>query len=191
MKKFVLCLTAVLFAAGTAMRNMCAKEYVRTSSFPPGNWNGRKKLPPFPEPAEEPDNGEEIHYVIPAQTPSPAAGKASAVVVDHETPPEKVHVNFLQTKLMEEEQPAAAPVDSDKILPDENSGQVDTSLEKTQSYQNIRKAYAEDLKVIAKTGKAPANPDVKAALQKMNSDDGVWVDDSFGTTAEASEETGG
>lgn len=69
--------------------------------------------------------------------------------------------------------------------------QVDTSLEKTQSYQNIRKAYAEDLKVIAKTGKAPANPDVKAALQKMNSDDGVWVDDSFGTTAEASEETGG
>ena len=143
------------------------------------------------EPAEEPDNGEEIHYVIPAQTPSPAAGKASAVVVDHETPPEKVHVNFLQTKLMEEEQPAAAPVDSDKILPDENSGQVDTSLEKTQSYQNIRKAYAEDLKVIAKTGKAPANPDVKAALQKMNSDDGVWVDDSFGTTAEASEETGG
>lgn len=47
------------------------------------------------------------------------------------------------------------------------------------------------MKVIAKTGKAPANPDVKAALQKMNSDDGVWVDDSFGTTAEASEETGG
>ena len=113
-------------------------------------------------------------------------GKASAVIVDHETPPEKVHVNFLQTKLMEEEQPVAAPVDSDKILPDENGGQVDTSLEKTQSYQKIRKAYAEDLKVIAKTGKAPANPDVEAALQKMNSDDGVWVDDGFGATTETS-----
>ena len=187
MKKFVLCLTAVLFAAGTAHAEYVRKR-IRPNFFIPARELERaEKLPPFPEPAEEPDNGEEIHYVI----PSPAAGKASAVVVDHETPPEKVHVNFLQTKLMEEEQPAAAPVDSDKILPDENGGQVDTSLEKTQSYQNIRKAYAEDLKVIAKTGKAPANPDVKAALQKMNSDDGVWVDDSFGTTAEASEETGG
>ena len=47
------------------------------------------------------------------------------------------------------------------------------------------------MKAIAETGKAPANPDVKAALQKMNSDVGVWVDDSFGTTAEASEKTGG
>ena len=112
MKKFVLCLTAVLFAAGTAHAEYVRKR-IRPNFFIPARELERaEKLPPFPEPAEEPDNGEEIHYVIPAQTPSPAAGKASAVVVDHETPPEKVHVNFLQTKLMEEEQPAAAPVDS-------------------------------------------------------------------------------
>ena len=91
MKKFVLCLTAVLFAAGTAHAEYVRKR-IRPNFFIPARELERaEKLPPFPEPAEEPDNGEEIHYVIPAQTPSPAAGKASAVVVDHETPPEKVH----------------------------------------------------------------------------------------------------
>lgn len=89
MKKFVLCLTAVLFAAGTAHAEYVRKR-IRPNFFIPARELERaEKLPPFPEPAEEPDNGEEIHYVIPAQTPSPAAGKASAVVVDHETPPEK------------------------------------------------------------------------------------------------------
>ena len=69
MIKFVLCLTAVLFAAGTAHAEYVRKR-IRPNFFIPARELERaEKLPPFPEPAEEPDNGEEIHYVIPEKLP--------------------------------------------------------------------------------------------------------------------------
>lgn len=97
MKKFVLCLTAVLFGRRHRPCRICAQKNTSELLHSRPGTGTAEKLPPFPEPAEEPDNGEEIHYVIPAQTPSPPPEKLPAVVVDHETPPEKVHVNFLQT----------------------------------------------------------------------------------------------
>ena len=42
----------------------------------------------------------------------------------------------------------------------------DDTLGQTATYQKIRQDYAEDLKVIAETGKAPENTAVSAALQK-------------------------
>ena len=54
MKKFVLCLTAVLFAAGTAHAEYVRKR-IRPNFFIPARELERaEKLPPFPEPAEEP-----------------------------------------------------------------------------------------------------------------------------------------
>ena len=55
MKKFVLCLTAVLFAAGTAHAEYVRKR-IRPNFFIPARELERaEKLPPFPEPAEEPE----------------------------------------------------------------------------------------------------------------------------------------
>ncbi len=182
MKKFFFCLTAALFAAGTAQAEYVRKT-VRPSFFIPAKELNRvEKLPPFPErplPAAEPDDEEDIHYVIPAKTVS-TTNTTAHVVVDSETPPEKVHVNFRQLKLMDDK----TADEPEEIAPSENRGQIDKSLEQTESYINIRKAYAEDLKTIAETGNAPENQDVTTALQKMTSDDHIWVDDNFPAVSE-------
>ncbi len=190
MKKFVLCLAAFLLTTGTAQAEYIRKKVRPTFFIPAQELDRTEKLPPFPEPLEDADNGETIHYVIPAQTPPTPKANNPHVVVDNHTPPEKVHINFLKTKLMDEQQPTPAPIDDKKILPDENIGQIDTSLEKTPHYQLIRKAYAQDLKTIAETGKAPTNPDVDAALRKMDSNAHIWVDDNFGITDKTDDKVG-
>ena len=183
MKNFALCLVFALMAA-TAARAEYVRKTVRPGFFIPSKeLNRREKLPPFPVRPQivETEEEEDINYVIAAPTAAPAtpAPKPEYQVVDEQTPAEKVHVNLLQVRPMDDE-----TIDKERLLPRRSNEKFDDTLGQTATYQKIRQDYPEDLKVIAETGKAPENAAVSAALQKMNSNDSIWVDDSFGIETE-------
>lgn len=181
MKNFTLCLVFALMTAATA-RAEYVRKTVRPGFFIPSKeLNRREKLPPFPVRPQivETEAEEDINYVIPAPTVSSSAPAPEYHVVDEQTPAEKVHVNLLQVRPMNDE-----VIDKERMFPHRSNEKFDDTLGQTATYQKIRKSYAEDLKIIAETGKAPENAAVTAALQKMNSNDSIWVDDSFGMVTE-------
>ena len=127
--------------------------------------------------------------------------------VDTAANPEKVHVNFLKVNLYDQQNqpveteqvkevqipsqntpvyeepqpqpvPSYLPVDEEKIIPTTPSAAIDADFEQTENYQNIKQEYENDLEAIAQTGKAPENKNVTEALEKMNSDDMLWVEDT-------------
>ncbi len=183
MKNFTLCLVFALMAAAAA-RAEYVRKTVRPGFFIPSKeLNRREKLPPFPARPQivETEAEEDINYVIPAPTvpPSAPAPEPEYHVVDERTPAEKIHVNLLQVRPMDDE-----IIDKERMLPRRSNEKFDDTLGQTAAYQKIRQDYADDLKIIAETGKAPENAAVTAALQKMNSNDSIWVDDSFGIETE-------
>lgn len=184
MQKFIICLTGVLLISSAAGA-VYVRKTVRPQFFiPESELNRVEKLPPFPvrpQPAAVASD-EDINYVIPAE-PSTTAEP----VVAADIPPENVHVNFLQVKPMEQEEPALDEiyeVDTSTILPEAADAEIDKNLEQNEDYRQIMRSYADDLKALAETGKMPENAAVNAALKKMNSNDSIWVDDTFKTTTE-------
>lgn len=179
MKNFTLCLVFALMTAAAA-RAEYVRKTVRPGFFIPSKeLNRREKLPPFPVRPQivETEEEEDINYVISA--PAAPAPEPEYQVVDEQTPAEKVHVNLLQVRPMDDEN-----INKEKMLPHHSNEKFDDTLGQTAAYQKIRQDYARDLKAIAETGKAPENAAVTAALQKMSTNDSIWADDSFGIETE-------
>ena len=145
---------------------ICPQDGTARIFIPSKELNRREKLPPFPVRPQivETEEEEDINYVIAAPTAAPAtpAPKPEYQVVDEQTPAEKYmsiccRCGRWMTRLLDQRTAASRAAATKNLTI--RSG-------KPQPIKKIRQDYAEDLKVIAETGKAPENTAVSAALQK-------------------------
>lgn len=113
-----------------------------------------EKLPPFymPEPAAAP---RVVTPDIPAET---ATFEQEEVITDEETSPVEEFNPNLDVSL---------PQPEEAVKPE------NTEPKYKQEYD----AYVKDLEAIAETGEAPANPELKKDLEKMNSEERLKVDE--------------
>lgn len=182
MKKFLSCLVlATLTALPTHAEYV--RKTVRPGFFiPTKELEKVEKLPPFPERPIVENIEEDIDYEV-----ETLDGQASMEFVDgaidesqrldlNKMTDKKIKVNLLQVHPMNAED----ETDIAKALPSKPNQSHDDGLEKNKIYQKLHQQYQDDLKIIAKTGKAPENEELKTDLKKMDSNDSIWVDESFG-----------
>ncbi len=169
MKKFIFCLCIAIFEINNVYAEYIRKTINPAFFMPVGAIKRTEKLPPFP--GWEKVKADYLRQKAAAQAALDAQNNQDELLTEENTEQnsdEALTDNLLETN------------EINHLFPTQNDTPIDENFEKTQNYQEIRKSYAHDLKVIAKTGKAPENSNVNTTLEKMKDGKILWVDDSFG-----------
>ena len=169
MKKLFWCLLLSAFIPATLTAQESGRyvrKQVRPGFFIPDRvFDRAEKLPAFPEPRIIEEATRDIAYEIPARHAPP-------VPVYEEPEPEEYFEFTIR--------PMAEIIDVNKVVPKNPEDTFEDRLAETEAYKTLVEEYRADLKVIAQTGKAPLNKRLISDLDKMITNDRIWVDEDFG-----------
>lgn len=185
MKKIAFYLAAsvcFVFSAASARAEYVRKALRPNFFVPAGEINRAEKLPPFP-------GWEKVKAEYAREKAAKAARAAAAEAERRAAEAEARRLREENAAIYGDYVPEISePANVQNIYPEKNDAPVDYDFEKIPAYQKIRSDYAADLQVLSESGMAPENADVNAVLQKMQSGETIWVDDTFGLPPTTGEE---
>lgn len=170
MVKILIGLVLVLLASFDASaQQKYVRKQVRPDFFiPEKELNRREKLPPFPQ-----------NQVMQPEMPKDVATKVEDIE-------EEMNEEQSTTDDITEAPKKQEVIYTDfRIVPMEEGQKQETAepfaddLSSSEAYQQKEQAYKKDLESLAKSHKIPENPIVEKDLEKMDSNDKIWVDDNF------------
>lgn len=167
MVKILIGLVLVLLASfDVSAQEKYVRKQVRPEFFiPEKELNRREKLPPFPQ---NQVMKQEMPKEVEKEVEEEMNEEQSTTEDITETPKkqEVIYTDFRIVPMKEEQkQDTAEPFADD--------------LSNSEAYKQKEQAYKKDLESLAKSSKIPENPVVEKDLEKMNSNDKIWVDDNF------------
>ena len=178
MKNFTIFFSMALLLSSVAQAEYVRKNVKPNFFIPARELNRVEKLPPLPvyeEPQIIRDEEPEVIESPQIVTPQPAPVIEDKYhIIDTQTESENVYVNPFPIQVMEQKIEM-----QDNILPQNKKAKYDTTLENKPQYKKMKESYLKDLKEIEEKGQASENPLVKETLEKMSSDDTIWVDENF------------